>query len=614
METRLGYVRRGAFEDEFFTGRDDEGELLGRTDTMVREVLQNSLDARPLGSNEPVRVRFAFSELDAQLSSVCAAQYLNGLVEHLDAVGNELVNTKTVLPAMRYLVIEDFGTHGLTGDPELAQSPQANAESESFFWFWRNIGLSGKGGSSRGRWGLGKSVFPASSQIDAFFGLTIRADDHQCLLMGQAITKIHRINGVEFVPEAYFHDRTRGGELQLPFSPPNPVIEQFTNDFRLARKNDPGLSIVIPYPRDTLEPEGVLRSVIVHFFVPILKRELIVDASGPGICATRIDGSTIRDNGAFKAETAARAAKDIYPDLCVHFFNGNVIYDLGMGVFRWADVVFGGLDNREARLAINRNCWRVNRPWIDGAIEQIQGCARVFVPDGPCYECTMSAIDWEVLQQRRSCNLLTKQEMKGGKTPTTPTISSIIAGVQCQEAVKLLHGLETIRGKGWVFEGLSGDSYQIEYQRKEDCYSHETFDEVVALDVRSAQITVRQFCNEVRRLLGQEVTLELGRDMLEKLVCPKCGREEPVFASLGRVGAEKVFCPNCPDTRRDVVTFYKFDGTEPFADRTLSEIGVPPFDIIIARTVDRMVGLELSGDAKEVLGPLFGNEEGVEWA
>ena len=28
---------------------------------------------------------------------------------------------------------------------------------------------------------------------------------------------------------------------------------------------------------------------------------------------------------------------------------------------------------REARLAINRACWRVGRPWIDGAIEQIQG-------------------------------------------------------------------------------------------------------------------------------------------------------------------------------------------------------------------------------------------------
>src|SRR5206468_11056095 len=81
------------------------------------------------------------------------------------------------------------------------------------------------------------------------------------------------------------------------------------------------------------------------------------------------------DNGAFKAQAAARAAKDVYPDIKSHAFVGNVVYDLGLGVFRWADLVIGGLDNREARLAINRNSWRVNRPWTDGAIEQIQGTA-----------------------------------------------------------------------------------------------------------------------------------------------------------------------------------------------------------------------------------------------
>jgi molybdopterin/thiamine biosynthesis adenylyltransferase len=319
------------------------------------------------------------------------------------------------------------------------------------------------------------------------------------------------------------------------------------------------------------------------------------------------------DNGKFKAQIAANAARDIYPNIRTHYFNGNVVYDLGIGVFRWADVVVGGLDNREARLAINRNCWRVNRPWIDGAIEQIQGCARVFVPDGPCYECTMSAVDWQLLQKRRSCNLLTRDQMESGKTPTTPTISSIIAGVQCQEAIKLLHGLDTMRGRGWIFEGLSGDSYQIEYQRKDDCYSHETFDEVVALPVRSDEITVRQICQEARRIVGNEVSVELGRDVLEKLVCPKCGAEEQMFASLGRVRSNVAFCPRCPDARREPVTFYKFQGNESFANRTLREIGVPMFDILTVRDGERLVGLELTGDSPAVLGSLTGSAEDLEW-
>lgn len=320
------------------------------------------------------------------------------------------------------------------------------------------------------------------------------------------------------------------------------------------------------------------------------------------------------DSGKSKAATAAHAARSIYPNIRVQPFEGNVVHDLGLGAFRWADIVVGGLDNREARLAINRNCWKLNRPWIDGAIEQIQGCARFFVPDGPCYECTMSDRDWKALQLRRSCNLLTQTEMLQGKTPTTPTISSIIAGVQCQEAVKHMHGLPTIQGRGWIFEGISGDSYLIDYQRKAECYSHEMLDEIVSLPLRANQTSVAQIRAEARRLLGDRAQLEMTRDVLEKFVCPQCGREERVFASLGRVSASRAICPNCPGVRRQVVTFYQMTEDRALEDCSLREVGVPPFDILVARAGERAIGLELSGDAEDVLGPLVGDEESVEWA
>lgn len=320
------------------------------------------------------------------------------------------------------------------------------------------------------------------------------------------------------------------------------------------------------------------------------------------------------DEGQPKATTAAAAARDIYPVMKVQPFAGNVVYDLGAGVFRWADIVLGGLDNREARLSINRTCWKLNKPWIDGAIEQIQGTARVFVPDAdagesPCYECTMSDADWRLLQHRRSCNLLSRPEMEAGKTPTTPTVSSIIAGVQTQEAVKLLHGLPTIAGKGWVFDGLSTEAYTVEYQRKETCYSHEPLEAVAPLNARAATMTVGALLDEARRRLGPSAELELGRDVLEKLVCPKCGAAEMMFTSMGKVKADQAFCPRCGDVRREVVTFYKVRGDESFLDRTLAGIGVPPFDIITARAGERAIGIELAGDAAEVLGPAYEPEE-----
>lgn len=318
------------------------------------------------------------------------------------------------------------------------------------------------------------------------------------------------------------------------------------------------------------------------------------------------------DNGKYKSEVAARAARDIYPDVRAHAFVGNIVHDLGLGVFRWADVVLVGLDNREARLAINRACWKTNRTWIDGAIEQIAGTARVFAPDGPCYECTMSETDWKLLQMRRSCNLLSRPEMEAGKTPTTPTISSIIAGVQCQEAVKILHGIGTMQGRGFVFDGLSADAYPVEYQRKPNCYSHETLGQIVALDATAESSTARDMLALARQMLGPEAELELARDVLEKLVCASCHREEELFASLGRVKAEQAFCPHCQGVRREVVTFYKIRGSESFLDLPLAEIGVPAFDILIARNGDRAIGLELSGDAPKVLGSLC-DTEALQW-
>lgn len=317
-----------------------------------------------------------------------------------------------------------------------------------------------------------------------------------------------------------------------------------------------------------------------------------------------------RDNGASKAETAALAAKDLYPDMNVHGFDGNVVHDLGLGVYRWADLTLGGLDNREARLSINRASYRIGHPWIDGAIERIEGIARVFVPDGPCYECTMNDMDWKLLQKRRSCNLLSKQEMETGKTPTTPTVSAIIAGVQCQEAVKLLHGMESMAGHGWVFQGMTVDSFLVTYQRKNECYSHDPFTRIVSLEESSDLVTVGALLERVRSELGAEAVLECSRDLLEKLTCPTCGAEEPMYCSLSKVRSDKAMCPACGEAHREVHTFYCIRGNEPFLDKTLREIGVPLFDILTARTPADAVGLEIAGDAPAVLGPLFAGDEG----
>jgi adenylyltransferase/sulfurtransferase len=179
--------------------------------------------------------------------------------------------------------------------------------------------------------------------------------------------------------------------------------------------------------------------------------------------------------------------------------------------------------------------------------------------------------------------------------------------------VKYLHGLPTISGRGWVFEGISGDSYAVEYQRKVDCYSHDILDEVISLDAKVSTLTVAELVRKAREVLGPEATIEFPREMIEKFVCPSCATEEAVFRSASKVHASRALCPSCADVRREVVTFFRVTGGEAFVDRTLAEIGVPPYDIIFGINGDRLVGFELSGDARFVLGGLIGDEGEVAW-
>jgi adenylyltransferase/sulfurtransferase len=267
-------------------------------------------------------------------------------------------------------------------------------------------------------------------------------------------------------------------------------------------------------------------------------------------------------------------------------------------------MILAGLDNREARLWINRSAWKVNRPWIDGAIEGINGVARVFLPgSAPCYECTLGEMDWKLLERRMSCNLLRHEANVEGKVPTTPTISSIIAGIQVQEAVKLIHGMPTLAGHGFVFEGLNHSSYRVEYTAKPDCMSHTTLESIAECPERASKLTLEELWERGKRDLGSaEVTIEFSRDIVNKLICGKCGAEEERFAPVGSIAFEEGRCPK-DGQMRTVETIHNYSGREAYGARTLDQLGLPLFDVFTARSGESERGYLIAGDGEEILGP-----------
>ncbi len=319
------------------------------------------------------------------------------------------------------------------------------------------------------------------------------------------------------------------------------------------------------------------------------------------------------DCGRAKAEVAAEYSRTIYPDQRVQSWQGNIVYDLGLGVYRWADIILGGLDNREARVAINQAAAKLGKPWIDGAIERLDGVARVFDPStGPCYECTMSPTDWDLLAARRSCALLTRAEMEQGKVPTTPTTASIIAGMQVQEALKILHGMQALSGQGFVFEGLTHQSYLVRYTRLQDCPTHDSYQDIQSLPGKVSETRVGDFLDRVVTDLGPQAVIETNHDLLASLTCPHCQKKQRHLASLGKVSEAVAQCPHCGTARTPdlyhTIRSAAGSSTAGFLDMTLGDLGIPDWDILTGRAGMEERYYEFTGDQADCLGPLFSSE------
>jgi adenylyltransferase/sulfurtransferase len=301
-----------------------------------------------------------------------------------------------------------------------------------------------------------------------------------------------------------------------------------------------------------------------------------------------------RDIGKPKAECAAVAAREIYPGIKTQALIGNVMAELGLGWVKWADVVVGAVDNREARVFINSSSARVGKPWIDGGIEVLQGVARGFQPPRTaCYECTMSDVDWQVINNRRSCSMLARRAHAHGGTPTTPTTASVIGAIQAQEVVKLLHGLPTLLGSGFVFEGATHSSYTVTYPVNPDCRWHDDPAPIEAIDA-GWDTPFETVWREAERVMGGVDAIELGREIVDELACVACGLRRSVLRVVDAVTEAEATCSRCGADSTPV--FFHSIGLERLP-KTPRGIGLPRWDIVWARRGELFHGFELAADA-----------------
>jgi len=313
-----------------------------------------------------------------------------------------------------------------------------------------------------------------------------------------------------------------------------------------------------------------------------------------------------------KAVVAAQRIREINPAVHVLPIAENLENGVGLGIYRRMDVIIGCLDSLQSRILLNRLCYRAGKIWIDGAIGDLEGQASVYQPGKSCYECNLSDEEKADFDKRISCAGVVKMNESAGRVATTPVSASIIAAIQVQEAMKIIHQdddnagtFSTLTGKLFAYEGLhpSFDIYDFASFDK-NCMAHECWNPVVEIPELSADTKLHQALQIIKSHLGVdsvEINLrnnkfvdKIGSRIMNLNFTPM-QPESKIAAYINQsqemrdIQANEGFYQNSFENINENFQYLYF---------TLKQTGIPYFDVIQVSTEKGVFYVELSKDKK----------------
>lgn len=191
----------------------------------------------------------------------------------------------------------------------------------------------------------------------------------------------------------------------------------------------------------------------------------------------------------FKVDVVKESCEKLNPEVEIMTLKDN-LDDIDKELYQTSDVICSCLDNMEARLQANNYAVYYNTPFIDSGIDEFFGSVQVVYPPagGACLQCGITAQDLDLMFKKFSC---TGQEIKSeegetmGKMATLITTTSIVGGVQSQQVIKILLGIDHFRetktwnpsigtpliGKQLNYNGILNSFEVIEKLQNPDCWT-----------------------------------------------------------------------------------------------------------------------------------------------
>ena len=196
----------------------------------------------------------------------------------------------------------------------------------------------------------------------------------------------------------------------------------------------------------------------------------IVERSNLARCVFFTEMDALQRAG--KAECLARAVASLAPGLEALPICRRV-EDLPTELFGGHDLVFGCLDNFNARIHANAHSRAAGKPYLDGGMQGTIG--RVFVsnpPNGPCLECASNITHSRIAALRFSCTGSSVSFFMP-PVPAEITTTSIIAAIAVREGLRLLSPkAPPLEGQIIYYDGLKNSMDLMEVDADPNCPNH----------------------------------------------------------------------------------------------------------------------------------------------
>ena len=297
-------TQRDSVSGEFFKNT--------RLESVVREAIQNSLDARDGTSGTSV-VRIFYSGTAAAVPGAdYAAAFRGGRIDpHYAHKKSGLESVPSADEPCVYLTIEDFNTTGLTGDvtrrPTDDELESDRIKGNYYNYFFRENRSDKNGAGALGSWGAGKIMFMKASRLRTAFTLSVRDDAaHPRFLAGRSVLMSHSVGGDTYAPDYWFGVDEPCANPKNDYMRKQPItdgkwIDDFSKRFNLKRTNEKGTSIVVPYldvldesGADTFSQENIVCAVLKNFLLAIKGGGLqVVIETGDGKPPVTVDAQSL---------------------------------------------------------------------------------------------------------------------------------------------------------------------------------------------------------------------------------------------------------------------------------------------------------------------------------